>query len=335
MQPTSHALSRTIGETTINDVRDSLTKETVDAFVRDNNIGIGITQIITDAGIKTDHTKIPVDHFQYPLSKKHTIFTDVDHGFNGIQKVSIASSGSGYGTGGASDEIYFNAQLLNSEELGVPTFGADGVENAVGVGTTTGKHATAKVTVDKHNGGITAITIMNAGSAFGIGNTMYVAGITTGSAANIGGGHSAAKITVTKIDSNIGDIVRITGVSSETYSQYNDLYRISDVHVGAARSFTVIGNSAVTGVTTAGIGSVLTANAVVSLTGKPIGISTYTYDVATGIATVGTSTYHGLGVNSKVTVAISTVGVRTDGDSTIPLARELGNFTGSFTVVKG
>ena len=68
------------------DVRDSLTKETVDAFVRDNNIGIGITQIITDAGIKTDHTKIPVDHFQYPLSKKHTIFTDVDHGLNGIQK---------------------------------------------------------------------------------------------------------------------------------------------------------------------------------------------------------------------------------------------------------
>ena len=40
-------------------------------------------------------------------------------------------------------------------------------------------HATAKVTVDKHNGGITAITIMNAGSAFGIGNTMYVAGIGT------------------------------------------------------------------------------------------------------------------------------------------------------------
>ena len=80
-------------------------------------------------------------------------------------------------------------------------------------------------------------------------------------------------------------------------------------------SFSVIGNAPVTGVSTAGIGTVLTANAVVNLTGKPIGISTYTYDVATGIATVGTSTYHGLGVNSKVRVAISTVGVRTDGDS--------------------
>ena len=60
----------------------------------------------------------------------------------------------------------------------------------------------------------------------------------------------------------------------------------------------------------------------------------HTHDTVTGIATVGTSTYHGLGVNSKVRVAISTVGVRTDGDSTIPLARERGAFTGSFTVVK-
>ena len=128
---------------------------------------------------------------------------------NGIQKVSIANSGAGYGTGGATDEIYFNAQLLNSEELGVPTFGVDGVENAVGVGTTTGKHATARVTVDKHNGGITNITIMNPGSAFGIGNTMFIAGITT-SAANIGGGHSAAKITVTKVNNNIGDVIRVS-----------------------------------------------------------------------------------------------------------------------------
>ena len=69
------------------------------------------------------------------------------------------------------------------------------MQNAVGVGSTTGVNATAKVTVDKHNGGITAITIMNPGSAFGIGNTMYVTGITTHT--SIGGtGPSAAKITV-------------------------------------------------------------------------------------------------------------------------------------------
>ena len=58
---------------------------------------------------------------------------------------------------------------------------------------------------------------MNPGSAFGIGNTMYVAGIGTTTAANIGA-HSAAKITVTKIDSNIGNVIRITGVTSESYN---------------------------------------------------------------------------------------------------------------------
>ena len=81
---------------------------------------------------------------------------------------------------------------------------------------------------------------MNAGSAFGIGNTMYVAGITT-AAANIGGGHSAAKITVTKVNNNIGDVIRVSGITSDKYNQYNDLYRIGHVAVGAARSFSVIG----------------------------------------------------------------------------------------------
>ena len=66
---------------------------------------------------------------------------------------------------------------------------------------------------------------------------------------------------------------------------------------------------------TAGIGTVVCENAILNFTGKSIGISTYTYNPVTGIATVGTSTYHGLSVNSKVRVAISTVGVRTDGDT--------------------
>ena len=310
----SHALSRTIGETTINDVRKSLTKETLDSFILDQGVGIGITNIITSVVSRQMEQRFLQIISNILYLKVHTIFTDIDHGLNGIQKVSIASSGFGYGTGGATDEIYYNAQLVNSADLGVPTFNSDGNENAVGVGSTTGKFATAKVTVDKHNGGITAITIMNAGSAFGIGNTMYVAGIGTHKS-NVGSGFSAAKITVTKIESNIGDTIRISGVSSESYKQYNDLYRIQSVAVGAAKSFSVIGNTPVTGVTTAGIGTVLAQNAGFVLTGKSIGISTFTYDVATGIATVGTSTYHGLGVNSKVRVAISTVGVRTDGHS--------------------
>jgi len=325
---TSYAVSNPIGEVTVNDVRDSITKETVDSFLRDTSVGLGITNIITDVGVSTNAgvgtIKIPVGTLNFPISKSHTVFTDVDHGFNGIQKVSIASSGAGYGTGGGSDETYYNAQLLNSAQLGVPI--AAGY--AVGVGSTTGQHATARVTVDKHNGGITNITIMNAGSAFGIGNTMYVAGIGTTTAV----AHIPAKITVSKINSNIGDVVRISGVTSESYNQYNDLYRISEVHVGAARSFAVISNTPITGVSTAGIGSVVTSKSIVYKTGNALGINTFTYDSTLGIATVGVNTYHGLKINSKVRVAISTVGVKTDGHNAPATSEE--NILGSYIVTK-
>ena len=175
---------------------------------------------------------------------------------------------------------------------------------------------------------------MNAGSAFGVGNTMYVAGITTHKS-NVGTGLSPAKVIITRINNNVGDVIRISGIRSDSYSQYNDIYRIQSIAVGAAKSFSVIGNKPITGVTTAGIGTVVAENALFTLTGKPIGISTFTLDVASGIATVGTSTFHGLGVNSKVTIENSFVGVRTDGDTphAIP-TRELGDFTGDFVINK-
>ena len=334
---TTHAVSDPIGDVTVSDVRDSLTREALDNFMSDVKVGVGITQIITSVGSTETHmapassttgiasqpVKIPVGSFNFPNSKVHTIYTDADHGLNPVTQVSIASSGGGYGTGGGTEEVYYNAQLLNSEQHFVWT--------SAGIGTTTGHFATAKVTVDKNSGGITELLIMNGGSAYGIGNTLYVAGITT-HASSVGTGYSAAKITVSKIYNNIGNIVRIAGVSSETYGQYNNLYRILDVHVGAARSFTVVGNTPVTGVTTAGIGSVVTSNAYLYNTGDALGISTFTYDTSLGIATVGVSTAHGLSVNAKVKVAISTVGVRTDGASTGPSAKDY--FVGDYVVTK-
>ena len=57
---------------------------------------------------------------------------------------------------------------------------------------------------------------MNPGSAFGIGNTMYVTGITTHTS-SVATGHSAAKIIVKNVNDHTGDIIRISGVTSETY----------------------------------------------------------------------------------------------------------------------
>ena len=330
---TSHALSKTIGETTISDVRDSLTKETINKFILDQGVGIGVTNIISLAGIHTVGYAFSTLTNNYPLSKQHIICTNVDHGLNGISSVSIASSGGGYGTGGSSNEVYYNAKLVSSADLAFPTVNSDGNENAVGIGSTTGVNATAKVTVDKNSGGIINISIMNPGSAFGIGNTMYVTGITTHTS-SVGTGHSAAKIIVENINDQTGDVIRISGVTSAAYKQYNDLYRIEKVQVGGAKSIFVLGNSAITGVTTAGIGTVVCENALFSLNGNAVGVQTYNYNPVTGIATVGTSTYHGLSVNNKVTVAISTVGVRTEGDTGSTLEIIAAPFLGSFTVTK-
>ena len=55
---------------------------------------------------------------------------------------------------------------------------------------------------------------MDGGSAYGIGNTMHVVGITTSAS------HTPAVVEVSTIYDNVGDVVRISGVSSESYSHH-------------------------------------------------------------------------------------------------------------------
>ena len=98
-----------IGLVEINDPRNSITRETIDKFIRDADVGVGITDISSDTG------------------SIHTIHTGIDHGLNRILKLDINGGGSQYGTGGGSEETYYNANLV-----------ANGAS-------TTGSNATAKV----------------------------------------------------------------------------------------------------------------------------------------------------------------------------------------------
>jgi hypothetical protein len=124
-------------------------------------------------------------------------------------------------------------------------------------------------------------------------------------------------LTVTDIYDNVGDVVRLTGVTSESYNQYNDLYRITDVNVGGGKSFTVISDKTLSGIMTTGIGTSPLDKAAVYLTGGSLGITTLTYDPTSGIATFTSSSNHGLKINNKVRV---NTGVST--------------FRGSFVVTK-
>jgi hypothetical protein len=277
----SYARSIPIGEVIVDDVKKSITRETIDKFIKDVDVGIGLTNLQTDLE-----------------TQSHTFNTKIDHGLNRVVKVSIANSGDGYGTGSNAD--YYNAKL-------------------VGIGTsTTGSHATAKVSVDA-TGGITDVTIMDGGSAYGIGNTMNVVGIATTTTV---GTYTPAVVQVTEIYDNVGDVVRLTGVTSETYNQFNSLYRIAEIGVGAAKSFRAASDVTLSGVTTAGIGTSPLDSSAVYVTGESLRITNLSYETGSGIATLTSANNHGLRVNSKIRI---NTGITTfNGDP----------FEGSFVVTK-
>ena len=258
------AQSSLIGLVDVNDPKNSITKETVNKINDDKNIGVGITDIFSATGAA------------------HTIHTEYDHGLNRVTQLSIVDGGAGYGSGTAGD--IYNARLISIGS------------------STTGKHATAKLTVDG-SGTITAVKVMDGGSAYGVGNTMNVVGVDTTAS------FSQAVVEVSNIYDNTGDVVRVVGVKSDSYKPYNQLYRITDVQIGSATTVTVAAASSIAAgaiagsVTDTGIGVTLTDSAYFYLTGEAINVNTFTYTQNSGIATVTTINRHGLAVDRKVRIA--------------------------------
>ena len=256
----SFASSNLIGLVHTNDTRNSITRETVDKINDDKVIGVGITNIFTSTGTA------------------HTIHTDYDHGLNRVTQLSIVTGGAGYGSGSAGD--IYNAKLVSIGS------------------STTGKHATAKLTVDG-SGTITAVKVMDGGSAYGIGNTLNVVGVTTYAP------FTQAVVQVDKIYDNTGDVVRVVGVKSDAYHAYNQLYRITDIAVGSATTITVAAATSITSATvgeTIGIGVTLTNDSYVYLTGEAVRVNTFTYTTS-GIATITTHNRHGFDVDRKVRIS--------------------------------
>ena len=251
--------SATIGLVEINDPRNSITRETIDKFVRDADVGVGLTDISSASG------------------SVHTIHTNIDHGLNRILKLKINSGGTQYGTGGGAEETYYNANLVSIGS------------------STTGSNATAKVKVSTA-GTISELTIMDGGSAYGIGNTMHITGVTIN-----GSGHTPAVVEVQGIYNNVGDVVRVSGVSSESNLEYNDLYRITSVGLGSDKQFNVSSASTISS-TSSTLGITPTSNAHLYLTGESIKVSSFEYDLVSGIATVNTSSAHGLRVDNKIRI---------------------------------
>ena len=259
----SHAESKPIGKVVSSDVRDSITKDFANKFLLENGVNVGITSIVSDNG----------------AGLAHTAYLTVEHQLNSIVSVGIASSGIGYGSGSAT--TLYGAKLIG-----------------VGIGSTSGGGALANITVDAV-GGITGVTIINGGGAYGIGNSLEVVGVTTAAR------HIVGMVTVTNVYNGIGEVIQIAGIRSDTNSKLNDTFRVTATPDARSVSFAStdvidFGRSLGGGSNNIVVGSAM-SNATMSFVGPSIGVTAISYDVTTGIATVGTgNTAHGFLTGSKI-----------------------------------
>ena len=211
-----------------------------------------------------------------------TIYTDVAHGLERITQVSINSAGSGYGNGSGSEENLYNAVLGPS---------------------TTGAYATGRLTVNA-SGEITDVKVVDGGSGYKVGDYINVTGTATTT------GWSVAELRVDKVGINTGDTIRVAGVTSTTYSGYNQLYKISGIT--SCKSITAVGvNTILTGSTT-GVGVSELTDAYVQVTGPELKVSSCVFDGNVGLLTVTTVQNHGLRANNSITIGSSDGGNNVD-----------------------
>ena len=287
----SHALSSTIGEVTVDDPQHSITKESEFARISEfgSLVGLGITNIQSNAA-----------------GTAHTIFTNIDHGLNRIVSVSIASSGANYGVGSGITETYYNARLVGF------------------AGSTVGKNATARVTVEPA-GGISNIKIIDGGSAYAIGNTMTINNIPKLA------GVTDAVIQVEKIYDVTNEVLDIQGIGSTGFQSYNTLYKISGITIGQEKEIKVISSTTVGSAQTIGIGSASCEDAIIKNSGLSVAISGFSYDAGSGIATFATVDRHGLSVDNKIRIAEAASSLY-NGDFVVKNIIGLTSFTASIGV---
>jgi hypothetical protein len=257
----SFALPNPIGKVVVNDPENSLTKETLLKGLNDFNIGYGVSNIISNSSSN---------------ATIHTIYTDVEHNLNRLVDVNIVRPGQNYGSGIGITQYLYNAKLIPFEN------------------TVTGQNATANIQVSP-TGAIENIKIVDGGSAYGIGNSLYVVGVSTQS------GHVVGIVSVTKIYDNTGDAISVSNIAKE-FDDYNTSYKISSIPIGQTNTIIVSSADPVGSSTTLGIGLDFISKSTTILEGKSHQITNILYDNASGIATVSLSSNHGHQVNDKILI---------------------------------
>ncbi len=242
----SFALNTPIGKVVTNDLRGSLSKEFTNNFIVGNQIGYAVTGAASHTNGIT------------------TVWTNVEHNFNTIIKLTLTAGGSGYGGAGT----LYNVELSGGS----------------------GHGATANVTVNGA-GVVTAVEIVDGGAGYTKGNTL-----------NVKAGAGNATVTVSTIHSNIGDAIQIVGVGTvgnRYNSGYNGIHTVTSVTPKSVTYQLPSGKPAgIHSTTTAGIHT-----GFFMLAGNAPRINSITYtNPDTGIAVVTTDEPHGLSVNNSFSI---------------------------------
>ena len=256
------AVAYPIGKVVVDNPESSITKETLIKNASDYNVGFGLTDIVSTTAVNATN---------------HTLYTDVDHGLNRIVDVGIVNGGLNYGSGIGITEFLYNARLVSIGD------------------SVTGNYATAHIQISP-TGSIADIQIVDGGSAYGIGNTLRVVGVSTTT------GHVVGVVSVTKIYDNTNDTISISNVNPKDYL-YDGTYKIASVPVGKTNEIIVTSAFPVGVASTGGIGLDHVEKSITVLEGKSLAISNVQYTGTTGIATVILFETHGLQVNDKVVIS--------------------------------
>jgi len=175
----SYADLQTIGKVITNDKKNSLTKESVNNFIKDTHVGLTVKSLSLSG---TGNTTI-------------TITTDVEHGLNSIKSFT-ATSGTGY----TPNKVYYSNNLIDPITLAEEStcrFTANATSPSAGIITS-------------------SISLLNRGSAYSVGQILTVKGGTgtltvTEINDNIGDGLQLSGFTQKELNGNF----RIIGIPSK------------------------------------------------------------------------------------------------------------------------
>ena len=239
----SYAELSPLGKVNTNDKKLSLTKEGMSFFLDNNKVGYAITgAVITGTGNTTV-----------------TLYMNNDHNFNSIKTLTLVDGGNGYN---------------NSTGVSSTLYGAD-LDN----GSISGRNASVKATISIGNT-ISEVKIIDAGSAYAIGNTMTVASYPAGSPS------SFAVVEVSEINDSINDSVELSGFVDPLM---NGIFKI--VSVPSSKTIQIYNPYGLSGTYSERNDS---RYPLVVHAGKSIGISTVQLTTQLGITTVTCSDSHGL-----------------------------------------